>query len=84
MKENFTCLIIFLSIFHGGCNTASEDIDYGSNNGKYLSINNLKIYFEEYGHGTPNSQYCVLPNTTHDVFAGRPELITRIALDFLN
>jgi len=29
-----------------------------------------------------NSQYCVLPNTTHEVFAERPELITRIAIDF--
>lgn len=29
-----------------------------------------------------NSQFCVLPNTTHAVFIERPELITRIAMDF--
>jgi pimeloyl-ACP methyl ester carboxylesterase len=29
-----------------------------------------------------NSQYCVLPNTTHEVFAERPDLITKIAIDF--
>ena len=29
-----------------------------------------------------NSQYCVLPNTTHDVFSERPDLINRIAIDF--
>ena len=40
------------------------------------------------GHGLEmyrlikNSQYCVLPNTTHEVFAERPNLINRIAIDF--
>ena len=29
-----------------------------------------------------NSQFCVLPNTTHDVFAERPDLINKIAIDF--
>ncbi len=28
------------------------------------------------------SQYCVLPNTTHEVFSERPDLINKIALDF--
>lgn len=29
-------------------------------------------------------QYCVLPNTTHEVFSERSDLINRIALDFFN
>jgi pimeloyl-ACP methyl ester carboxylesterase len=29
-----------------------------------------------------NSQYCVLPNTTHEVFAEKPDLINKIAIDF--
>ncbi|WP_332737573.1 alpha/beta fold hydrolase [Flavihumibacter sp.] len=29
-----------------------------------------------------NSQYCVLPNTTHEVFAERPDLISQVAIDF--
>jgi pimeloyl-ACP methyl ester carboxylesterase len=29
-----------------------------------------------------NSQYCVLPNTTHEIFAERPDLINKIAIDF--
>jgi pimeloyl-ACP methyl ester carboxylesterase len=29
-----------------------------------------------------NSQYCVLPNTTHEVFTERPDLINEIAIDF--
>lgn len=28
------------------------------------------------------SQFCVLPNTTHEVFSERPELINKIAMDF--
>jgi pimeloyl-ACP methyl ester carboxylesterase len=28
-------------------------IDYGSNNGNYLTIRGTKIYYEEYGEGTP-------------------------------
>jgi pimeloyl-ACP methyl ester carboxylesterase len=28
------------------------------------------------------SQFCVLPNTTHEVFAERPDLINKIAIDF--
>lgn len=29
-----------------------------------------------------NAQFCVLPNTTHEVFSERPEWINQIALDF--
>jgi pimeloyl-ACP methyl ester carboxylesterase len=28
------------------------------------------------------SQYCVLPNTSHEVFAEKPDLIDKIAIDF--
>ncbi len=28
------------------------------------------------------SQFCILPNTTHEVFAERPDLINKIAIDF--
>ena len=29
-----------------------------------------------------NAQFCVLPNTTHEVFSERPEWINQIAFDF--
>lgn len=29
-----------------------------------------------------NSQYCVLPNTTHEVFSEKPDLINKITIDF--
>ena len=32
---------------------AQKQIRYGSNNGKYVTILNKKIYYEEYGTGTP-------------------------------
>lgn len=28
-------------------------VEYGSNNGQYLEVNNTKIYYEQYGEGTP-------------------------------
>jgi pimeloyl-ACP methyl ester carboxylesterase len=31
----------------------NAQIEYGSNNGKYLTIKDTKIYYEEYGKGTP-------------------------------
>lgn len=31
----------------------NEPINYGSNNGKYITIHNTKIYYEEYGQGVP-------------------------------
>jgi pimeloyl-ACP methyl ester carboxylesterase len=31
-----------------------------------------------------NSQYCILPNTTHEIFAERPDLINKISIDFFN
>jgi pimeloyl-ACP methyl ester carboxylesterase len=33
--------------------TYAQQIQYGSNNGKYISILNTKVYYEEYGKGTP-------------------------------
>jgi pimeloyl-ACP methyl ester carboxylesterase len=30
-----------------------------------------------------NAQFCMLPNTTHEVFSERPEWINQIAFDFL-
>jgi pimeloyl-ACP methyl ester carboxylesterase len=32
---------------------AAKPIKYGSNNGKYATIHNRKIYYEEYGQGVP-------------------------------
>jgi pimeloyl-ACP methyl ester carboxylesterase len=52
MKNYFiviqSILLIYISQLSFG-----QQIDYGSNNGKYLNIFNHQIYYEEYGEGTP-------------------------------
>ncbi len=51
MKNLAFILIVFVlsaEYAHG-----QKSIKYGSNNGKYVSIFNTKIYYEEYGNGTP-------------------------------
>lgn len=51
MKSNF------LKFFFLVCTTfpflAQGQINYGSNNGKFITIRGTKIYYEEYGKGTP-------------------------------
>jgi pimeloyl-ACP methyl ester carboxylesterase len=84
-----------------------EEIQFGSNNGQYISIFSTKIYYEEYGeiegralivlgdrdmitleHGIhmfraiKGSEFCVLPNTPHEVFSSNPDQIKVMALDF--
>jgi pimeloyl-ACP methyl ester carboxylesterase len=54
MRQIFYYLTI--SLILTSCNKTKESgqpIKYGSNNGKYLTIHNTKIYYEEYGNGTP-------------------------------
>jgi pimeloyl-ACP methyl ester carboxylesterase len=42
-----------ISLLFASCTTATTEIEYGSNGGRHISINNRKIYLEEYGQGTP-------------------------------
>jgi pimeloyl-ACP methyl ester carboxylesterase len=46
------CFLLFGLLLHS-CGKVEEPVKYGSNNGKYLTINNTKIYYEEYGQGAP-------------------------------
>ena len=45
--------LILISLLWAGCTTETTKIDYGSNDGRHIIINDRKIYFEEYGQGTP-------------------------------
>jgi len=45
--------LILISILWTSCTTEETKIKYGSNDGSHIVINNRKIYFEEYGQGTP-------------------------------
>ncbi len=51
MKISFGLFLFF--IFSTACNTGIRKVDYGSNNGRYISINDRRIYVEEYGQGVP-------------------------------
>jgi pimeloyl-ACP methyl ester carboxylesterase len=48
-------IILFFSIFLFWINpvTGQEKIQYGSNDGQYISVQNTGIYYEAYGEGTP-------------------------------
>jgi pimeloyl-ACP methyl ester carboxylesterase len=45
------CFWILTLLFFG--NSSYAQINYGSNNGNYITIKNVKIYYEEYGQGIP-------------------------------
>ena len=46
------------------------------------------MYYPELGlelhKAIKNSQFCILPNTSHDVFWEKPELISQLAMDFFS
>ncbi len=48
-KLNFLFVFIILTFPFSG----RGQINYGSNNGKYLTIRDTKVYYEEYGKGIP-------------------------------
>jgi pimeloyl-ACP methyl ester carboxylesterase len=53
MKQFIGLVLITIQILFTCCNTRTDKIVYGSNGGKQVSIFNKKIYYEEYGEGTP-------------------------------
>jgi pimeloyl-ACP methyl ester carboxylesterase len=52
IKLSFLVFITTACFTAGKC-YGQEPVVYGSNNGKYVSIFNKKIYYEEYGKGVP-------------------------------
>lgn len=53
MKNLIGLVLITIEIILTSCNSGTDKIEYGSNDGKQLSIFNKRIYYEEYGQGTP-------------------------------
>lgn len=47
-KINFLLFSLVVTVSYG-----QQAIPYGSNHGKYVTINGTKVYYEEYGKGTP-------------------------------
>lgn len=51
-----TSLVVVIGVILISCNKTKESVkstNYGSNIGKYLTVHGTKIYYEEYGSGTP-------------------------------
>jgi pimeloyl-ACP methyl ester carboxylesterase len=46
-------VLISIALLAMSCSTEKQKIEYGSNNGRHITILNTKIYYEEYGQGTP-------------------------------
>ena len=53
MMRRFCLLLVAASCFFADITVGQQPTTYGSNNGRYVSIFNKKIYYEEYGNGTP-------------------------------
>lgn len=56
LRFSFPGLIVVIILVLASCNRIKEpvnSISYGSNSGKYLTVHGTKIYYEEYGSGTP-------------------------------
>ena len=53
MKKPIGLVLITIQILLTSCNTGTDKIEYGSHEGKQVTIFNKKIYYEEYGSGTP-------------------------------
>lgn len=45
--------LILVSLLLAGCTPEPTAIEFGSNNGRHIVINDTKIYVEEYGRGMP-------------------------------
>ena len=49
--HNLTIVLLFLVVF--SWKSYGQEINYGSNHGKHITISNTNIYYEEYGSGMP-------------------------------
>jgi len=52
-KALLTALIVAHFVVQNTTCVAQANIPYGSNNGKYQNVYGVKLYYEEYGQGTP-------------------------------
>ena len=50
-QHNLTIVLLFLVVF--SWKSYGQEINYGSNHGKHITISNTNIYYEEYGSGMP-------------------------------
>jgi len=102
MNKFYLLFFITAFCFIAGKSAGQQPIEYGSNKGKYVSIFNKKIYYEEYGQGTPlilleggmksikDFSLCIPELTKHfrvitpdDPGQGRSEMLDTMTYDLL-
>ena len=53
MRKIYAFILAITPLIWSACSSEEQKIEYGSNNGKYLTILDTQIYYEEYGTGIP-------------------------------
>src|SRR5688572_18733559 len=53
MRKPYPFIFLITLLIWSACLQKEEKIEYGSNKGKYLTIFDTQIYYEEYGAGPP-------------------------------
>ncbi|HMG90121.1 MAG TPA: alpha/beta hydrolase [Chryseolinea sp.] len=53
MRKIYALILTITPLIWSACSTEEKKIEYGSNHGKYLTIFDTQIYYEEYGAGPP-------------------------------
>ena len=51
--NNYVTTVVCSALFLCNLNVAQSQIDYGSNEGQYIKIDDTDIYYEQYGEGIP-------------------------------
>lgn len=76
MKTFVRLVLMSVSFLWTSLAIGQQKIEYGSNNGKYLTIFNTKVYYEEYGKGTTLILLQGGMGSIHDFAKCIPELST--------
>jgi len=71
-SHKLTFVLVILMIF--SCKGYGQEINYGSNQGEYITLSNTNIYYEEYGSGIPLLLFHGGFGSIHDFQQVIPEL----------
>lgn len=83
MKPYKLCIVLLFIVVYSW-KSYGQEINYGSNHGKYITLSNTNIYYEEYGSGMPLILFHGGFGSIHDFQQVIPELAKHfrvIALD---
>ncbi len=86
-KENWKKFVNDMTRMYAGEEIISSEQLSGIGGRVMLVFGDQDVIKLEHGiemyHAIPGSRFCVLPDTPHEVFSAKPELINKIVIDFL-